>query len=76
MPLFAEAVRCKVLELLPEVQKTIQECVDKGDFESPEYEEASAVFYKRYFCRIDPFPEPVQTCFKNLADDPTTYVTM
>jgi len=76
MILHVEGVK-KLLAQLPEdVKKTIEECERKGDYESPEYEAASEVFYERHVCRIKPQPEEVQAAFKNLKEDPTAYLTM
>ncbi|KAI4861223.1 proline iminopeptidase [Hypoxylon rubiginosum] len=76
IPLYAKAANYLLSQLPPDVRDTLQECIEKGDFESPEYQAASLVFYKRHFCRIYPFPEPIQIGFKNLEDDPTAYLTM
>ncbi|KAH9905268.1 proline-specific peptidase [Xylariomycetidae sp. FL2044] len=75
-PLYAKGCR-KLLAQLPEdVRKTIEECERRGDFESPEFQEASAVFYARHFCRIEPMPEDIQAGFAHLEEDSTTYLTM
>lgn len=76
MPLYMEACNYLLSQLPPDVRKTIEDCERKGDYESPEFENASMVFYKRHFCRLDPFPEEVQLGFKNLKEDPTSYLTM
>ncbi|KAF2676385.1 proline-specific pep [Lentithecium fluviatile CBS 122367] len=76
MSLYIEGTR-ELLNQLPEdVRKTIEECERKGDYDSPEYEEASAVFAARHVCRMDPWPQPLQDTFANLKDDPTAYLTM
>ena len=76
MPLFAESV-AKLLKQLPQdIQDTIRECERKGDFESDEYKNAVDVFYGKFICRLDPWPQPVVDTFKNVEDDPTVYMTM
>ncbi|KAI0395126.1 proline iminopeptidase [Xylariaceae sp. FL0594] len=76
IPLYIKGCR-ELLSKPPEaVRKTIEECEQKGDFESVEYEAASAVFYARHFCRLDPYPDPVQASFRNLKEDPAAYMTM
>lgn len=45
---------------------TLEECDRKGDHESPEFEQASKVFYDRHVCRLNPYPEDVLSAFKNL----------
>ncbi len=40
----------------------------EGKFDAPEYEEALMEhLYKKYICRVDPWPEPVLRMFKHLA---------
>jgi proline-specific peptidase len=74
--LYAEGARELLRQLPDKVRKTIEECEKKGDFESPEYEAASAVFTKRHVCRLDPFPQDLMDTLANLKDDPTVYITM
>jgi proline-specific peptidase len=47
-----------------------------GDYHNPEYEEASLCFYREFFCRLDPFPEPVMRSMQNLSGNPVVYETM
>ncbi|KAI3326844.1 proline-specific peptidase [Xylariaceae sp. AK1471] len=75
-PLYAEGCRNLLAQLPENVRKTIEDCERRGDFESHEFEEASAVFYSRFFCRMDPMPDNVQAGFGHLGDDPTAYLTM
>ncbi|KAI0107270.1 proline-specific peptidase [Nemania sp. FL0031] len=75
-PLYAEGCRSLLAQLPEDVRKTIEECERQGDFESPKFQEASAVFYSRYFCRMNPMPDDVQAGFANLNEDPTSYLTM
>ena len=41
-------------------QKIIEKYESKGLFESKEYQKAILEFYKRHYCRIYPYPEPVK----------------
>ncbi|KAI1825900.1 proline-specific peptidase [Xylaria intraflava] len=75
-PLFAEGCRKLIAQLPENVRKTIEDCERRGDFESPEWQEASAEFYRRHFCRIDPMPDDVKAGLDHLQEDPTCYVTM
>lgn len=63
---------------LPEdVQKVLKEAEEKMDFESPEYEAAVEVFYKRHLSLARPWPaEEVQAALDWFAKDGTTYGTM
>ena len=77
MGLWVEA--CGVLrEALPkDVQETLTRCERDGLTESPEYEEAVTVFYKRHVCRLEPWPVPeIAVTLQHLKDDPTVYGTM
>ncbi|KAI8630089.1 Alpha/Beta hydrolase protein [Xylariaceae sp. FL1651] len=76
IPLLAQSSR-NLLAALPEkTRKTLEECGRKGDHTSPEFEQASKIFYSRCACRLDPYPKDVIAAFNNLADDPTSYLTM
>ncbi|KAI1130604.1 Alpha/Beta hydrolase protein [Nemania abortiva] len=66
MPLYMEGCKQLLASFLP----------TKGDYESEEFTKASAVFYARHFCRLDPFPEAIQIGFQLLKEDPTAYLTM
>jgi L-proline amide hydrolase len=74
--LYVEGTNKLLAQLPKEVRKTIEDCEKRGDYDSPEYEKASAVFAARHVCRLDPWPQPLQDTFANLKDDPTTYMTM
>ncbi|RYO94916.1 hypothetical protein DL766_001219 [Monosporascus sp. MC13-8B] len=65
-------------EKLPkDVQDVLDRAEEKKDFESPEYEAAVEVFYKRHLCLARPWPaEEVQAALEWFAKDPTTYGTM
>ncbi|KAI5924780.1 proline-specific peptidase [Camillea tinctor] len=63
-------------QLRSELPQDIREALEGPDHDSPEYEKASAFFYKQHVCRLDPRPEDVQTAFKNLEEDSTAYITM
>ncbi|KAI0141743.1 Alpha/Beta hydrolase protein [Xylariaceae sp. FL1272] len=63
-------------ELPPDVRKTLEDCERRGDYESPEYEKAAAVYYGKHLCRLDPWPADLLAAFENLSDDKTAYLTM
>ncbi|KAI1651134.1 proline-specific peptidase [Daldinia loculata] len=75
-PLFVEYGK-KLRAALPTDIREILEAGDRdGSYETSEYERASAFFYSRHVCSLDPLPEPVKQAFVNLKDDPTSYHTM
>jgi len=60
---------------LPEqTQRTLDEHETAGTTGSPEYEAAAMVFYKRHFCRLDPWPAMVQRTWDRIGFP--VYVTM
>jgi proline-specific peptidase len=63
-------------ELPPEVQRTLLLHEEAGTTDSPEYEEAVAVFYERHVCRVKPMPACVARTFERLAANPEVYHTM
>ncbi|EJD48932.1 alpha/beta-hydrolase, partial [Auricularia subglabra TFB-10046 SS5] len=63
MDLWLEAANKLRKELPQDVQDTLDKHEADGTTDSEEYEEAVAVFYSRYVCRIDPFPKDVQDAF-------------
>ncbi|GAW21675.1 hypothetical protein ANO14919_111980 [Xylariales sp. No.14919] len=64
-------------KLPQDVQEVLDRTEKEGDFESPEYEAAIEVFYKRHLCLTRPWPpEEVQAALNWFAKDPTTYGTM
>ncbi|KAI0014701.1 Alpha/Beta hydrolase protein [Xylariomycetidae sp. FL0641] len=76
IPLYVQGCE-KLLARLPATTRaTLEECDRQGDHESEAFQEAALVFNKKHVCRIDPMPEPVQTAFKHLKEDPTSYLTM
>ncbi|OTA99025.1 hypothetical protein M426DRAFT_27876 [Hypoxylon sp. CI-4A] len=76
MPLYKKACRLRLAELPEDVRTTLETCDKEGDHESPEFKGAASVFIKRFVCRLDPVPEPIQRTFKNIRDDSTAYNTM
>ncbi|RFU34292.1 hypothetical protein B7463_g2076, partial [Scytalidium lignicola] len=68
----------RLLNDLPkEVRDTIQQCEAEGKFESPEYEEASMVFYRKHLCRLSEWPSDLLESLEWLTKkDPTVYLTM
>ena len=71
----AEA-NCLRAALPVEVQSTLLEHENAGTTDSPEYEAAVDVFYRRHVCRVDPWPEYVVRAFANMTVNPEVYHTM
>jgi proline-specific peptidase len=68
----------KLRRRLPaDVQGILDHAEDNGEFESPEYESAVEVFYKRHLSLARPWPSPeVKTALDWFAKDSTTYNNM
>ena len=62
--------------LPPEVQATLLRHEQAGTTSDPEYEAATAVFYARHVCRVQPMPGEVLASFAKIAENPTVYHTM
>ena len=71
----SEANRLRA-ELPPEVQQTLLKHEAAGTVDSPEYQEAMLVFYRRHVCRLDPWPASVNRAFEKLGQNPEVYRTM
>lgn len=71
----AEAGRLRA-QLPPDVQETLLKHEAAGTTDSPEYQEAMLVFYRRHVCRVDPWPDYVNRAFEKLAQFPEVYNTM
>lgn len=71
----AEAARL-MSELPAEARSVLARANATGATDTPEYEAAAGVYYRRHVCRIDPVPEEVQRTYAALHADPTVYATM
>ncbi|KAK3686194.1 Alpha/Beta hydrolase protein [Podospora appendiculata] len=76
IPLYVQGCNSLLAQLPPDVRETLEDCDRRGDHESERFEKAAAVFYARHVCRLDPFPDEIQAAFKNLKEDPTSYLTI
>lgn len=63
-------------ELPPDVRAVLDHAHATGETNTPAYEEASAVYYRRHVCRVVPPPPEVERTFAALHGDPTVYTTM
>jgi proline-specific peptidase len=71
----SEANRLRA-ELPPEVQQTLLKHETAGTVDSPEYQEAVTVFYRRHLCRLETWPDCVNRAFAKLEQNPEVYHTM
>lgn len=56
-PLWEEDQNENRKQLPEDVQETLKKCENNGTTNSEEYKEATIEFYKRFVCRLDPYPE-------------------
>lgn len=61
-------------ELPPDVRQTLLRHETEGTVDSPEYEEAMMVFYRRHLCRLDPWPDCISRTFAKMGAE--VYRTM
>jgi proline iminopeptidase len=54
-------------ELPPEVDATLRRHEQHGHTSCPEYVAASLVYYRRHFCRLDPWPDCVERAFAGMG---------
>lgn len=59
-----------------DVRQSLERCEQEGRMESEEYELACMDFYKRFLCRVDPWPPEFVQAMEHLKEDPTVYETM
>ncbi|KAI1087780.1 proline-specific peptidase [Rostrohypoxylon terebratum] len=76
MPLYKQACKIRLAELPEDVGRMLKECNTKGDHKSAEFKGAALVFIRRFMCKLDLLPKPIQKTFKNVRDNSTAYVTM
>jgi proline-specific peptidase len=76
LPVWAEETNRLREDLPPEVQRVLDDEEAAGRLDSPAYEEATAEFYKRHVCRLDPWPDNVLRSFTGLREHPEVYLTM
>jgi proline-specific peptidase len=76
MPLWVEGTNRLLRQLPEELQEVIRRCEADGKTDSEEYERATQVFYSKFVCRLDPWPEELATSLEWMAvKDPTVYST-
>jgi proline-specific peptidase len=77
MELRTKGVSTLVQELPKEIQQAIAEGQRTGDYESPEYQKATDLYFRRHLCRVEPWPcKEVLDAIKNLSDDTTAHDIM
>lgn len=68
-PIWIEDQRAYIETLPEDMQEAIYYAEQSGDFSSPEYLAAMDEYYRRYLCRLDPWPESLILTFANMNTD-------
>lgn len=76
MPLWVSETGRLRRELPQEVQAVLEVHEQAGSTDSPAYQEAMMVFYRRHVCRLDPWPECLLRSFTAMEADPRVYQAM
>ncbi|AHI24718.1 hypothetical protein BGC31_07210 [Komagataeibacter xylinus] len=76
MPLWIRGINGLLSRLPTEVQSIIHAHEAAGTTGSDAYQQAVEIFTRRHICRVFPFPEPLESSFRQLMHDPTVYHTM
>lgn len=63
-----------IARLPTELRATIAEHEKKQTFADPAYVTATTEFYRRFFCRLNPWPQELEQTFRELGEEP--YRTM
>ena len=62
--------------LPPETRSVLDRAEAAGNFDSREAQLATMEYYSRYFCRLDPWPEPLMRALNNITSNPVPYETI
>jgi len=73
---FADGARGLLATLPEDVRETIERHEEAGTFDDPAYQTAIGEFYRRFICRLDPWPDELVRTFDAIAADPTVYGTL
>lgn len=67
----------RLRQLLPdEVRESLKRHEANEDYQHPDYQAASRMFYGEHLCRVMPLPDEVQRTIDWIGYDPTVYGTM
>ncbi len=58
------------------VQEVLRRYEAVGDYHHPDYEAAMMEFYRRFVCRMDPWPDALMRSFQKMGENPIPYETM
>ncbi|MCL4502117.1 MAG: proline iminopeptidase-family hydrolase [Deltaproteobacteria bacterium] len=64
---FVADQRAYLQEMPAAIRRVILDKEASGDFDSPEYQEAMAAYYRRHLCRLDPWPDCLNRAFAGLG---------
>ena len=67
VPLCVREMQRLLRELPARTRATLRKYGARGEFLHPEYEAAALEFYRRHFCRLSPWPEPVVSTMTRMS---------
>jgi proline-specific peptidase len=70
------SVEIRKSELPVEVQNSMKEAEATDDYESPGCKDAMLLLYRRFLCRVNPFPEELMETLRCLKEAEAVYKTM
>jgi L-proline amide hydrolase len=73
---FADGARGLLATLPDNVRETIERHEQAGTYDDPAYQTAVGEYYRRYLCRLDPWPDELVRTFDAIEADPTVYGTL
>ncbi len=73
---FADGARGLLATLPDDVRETIERHEEAGTYDDPGYQTAVGEYYRRYLCRLDPWPDELVRTFDAIEADPTVYGTL
>jgi L-proline amide hydrolase len=76
MRAFVDGARGLLAALPDDVRETIERHEAAGTFDDPDYQTAIGEFYRRFVCRLDPWPDELVRTFDAIDGDPTVYGTL
>ncbi|TFK49610.1 proline-specific peptidase [Heliocybe sulcata] len=67
----------RLLELLPDdIKETLKKHEKEETTDDPEYQKGMELFYNKFVCTLQPWPEYLVESFAKMDEDPTVYRTM
>lgn len=76
MALWVESTRQLLKQLPTDVREAIEKHEREGTTDAKEYQDGMNIFYAKHVCKLNPWPDELNTSFAAMQADPTVYSTM